>query len=367
MREVIVDPVARRARAGGGAVWEDVDRATMAHDLAVTGGTFWDTGIGGLTLGGGLGFLMGSSGLTCDNLLAATVVTADGSIVEAGPGGDLDLRWALRGGGGNFGVVTEFDYHLDPLGELFVALCMVPLDQAAGALEAIDAYATTAPDEVVLFLVGPTPAVLPEPGQRPVGPLDHLRLIVVVRAPRAVAEAAVAPILSIPGLHGSLEPVTYADIQGGELMPFGLRHYWKGHFVGRLDRAACELVVDTMRTIPTPSSFVLLEALTGKARREPDGGAAFGQRGARWNASALGIWEDADQDDLSIGWARAFADGIGRISHTGAGYGNYASSDETPDRVRAAFDDDRYARLQAVKRRYDPENRFRFNLNIPPG
>ena len=366
MRDVVVDPVARRARAGGGAVWEDVDRATMAHDLAVTGGTFWDTGIGGLTLGGGLGFLMGSSGLTCDNLLAATVVTADGSIVDAGPDGDLELRWALRGGGGNFGVVTEFDYHLDPLGDLFVALCMVPLDQAAEALEAIDAYATTAPDEVVLFLVGPTPADLPQPGQEPVGPLDHLRLIVVVRAPLAAAEAAVAPILAIPGIRGSLEAVTYSDVQGGELMPFGMRHYWKGHFVGRLDRSACEVTVDTMRTIPNPRSFVLLEALTGKARREPDGGAAFGQRGARWNASALAIWEDPDQDDAQIGWARRFADGIGRISYSGTGYGNYASPDETPDRIRAAFDAERYARLQAVKRRYDPDNRFRFNLNIPP-
>jgi FAD/FMN-containing dehydrogenase len=366
MRGVVVDPAARRARAAGGAVWEDVDRATMVHDLAVTGGTFWDTGIAGLTLGGGLGFLMGSSGLTCDNLMRATVVTADGAVVDAGPDGDPELLWALRGGGGNFGVVTEFEYHLDPLGDLFVALCMIPLDIAAAALQRLDAYVAEAPDEVVVFLVGPTPAVLPAPGEAPAGPLDHLRVIVVVRAPLATAEAAVAPIFAIPGVSGSLEPVGYEDVQGGELMPFGLRHYWKGHFVGRLDAAACDLIVSTMRAIPHPSSFVLLEALSGQARREPEGGAAFGQRGAHWNASALGIWEDPAEDATLIGWARAFADGIGRISHSGAGYGNYASPDETPERVRAAFDAERYGRLQAVKRRYDPDNVFRFNLNIPP-
>src|SRR6476646_7168716 len=119
MRGVTVDPVAQRAKAGGGAVWEDVDRATIPHDLGVTGGTFWDTGIGGLTLGGGLGFLMGSFGLTCDNLMRATLVTADGSIVEAGPDGDPELLWALRGGGGNFGVVTRFDFALTPVTSMY--------------------------------------------------------------------------------------------------------------------------------------------------------------------------------------------------------------------------------------------------------
>ena len=365
MRTVVVDPATRRARAAGGAVWEDVDRATMAHDLAVTGGTFWDTGIGGLTLGGGLGFLMGTSGLTCDNLMRATVVTADGSVVEAGPDGDPELLWALRGGGGNFGVVTEFEYHLDPLGELHVALLMWHLDDAAAALVAIDRYAETAPDEVVLFILGPTPAALPAPGVSPEGPLDHLRVLVVCRAGRAAADAAIAPLLAIPGVKGGMERVTYEDIQGGELMPFGLRHYWKGHFIRAVDASTSELVVATMRTA-IPPSFLLLEALTGQARREPAGGAAFGQRGARWNASALAIWEDPAVDEAGITWARAFADGLAPVSYSGAGYGNYASPDETPERIRAAFDADRYARLVAVKRRYDPDNTFRFNLNIPP-
>ena len=364
MRSVSVDPATRRARAGGGAVWEDVDRATMAHDLAVTGGTFWDTGIAGLTLGGGLGFLMGSSGLTCDNLMRATVVTADGSVVEAGPDGDPELLWALRGGGGNFGVVTEFEYHLDPIGELWVATLMCHLDDAAAALVAIDRYAETAPDEIVLFILGPTPATLGD--APPDAPLDHVRVLVVCRASREVADAAIAPLLAIPGVSGTPERVSYEDIQGGELMPFGLRHYWKGHFIRAIDPATAELAVAAMRRPVTPSSFLLLEALTGKARHEPAGGAAFGQRGARWNASALAIWEDPTTDDAGVAWARGFADGLTSVSYSGAGYGNYASSDETPERIRAAFDAERYARLVAVKRRYDPDNTFRFNLNIPP-
>ena len=150
-------------------------------------------------------------------------------------------------------------------------------------------------------------------------------------------------------------------------MPFGLRHYWKGYFIDAVDHATAEAIVDGMRTRPAEPSFVLLEALTGQARREPDGGAAFGQRAARWNASALAIWEDPADDDAHIGWARRVAAGLAPASRSGAGYANYASPDETAERVRASFGSERFARLAAVKRRYDPDNVFRFNLNIPPG
>jgi FAD/FMN-containing dehydrogenase len=366
MRGVSVDPAAMRAKAGGGAVWEDVDRATIAHDLGVTGGTFWDTGIGGLTLGGGLGFLMGSMGLTCDNLMRATLVTADGSIVEAGPDGDPELLWALRGGGGNFGVVTEFEYRLRPLGPMWFGRYVVHLDEAAAALEAVDRYAADAPDEVVIFIVGPTVAVV-TPGQPADGPSDVLALNVVVRATREVAEAAVAPLAAIPGLGGGLEAATYEQIQAGDLMPFGLRHYWKGYFITGIDGTTAEAVVEAMRMRPAEPSFVLLEALTGQARREPEGGAAFGQRAARWNASALAIWEDPADDDAQIAWARRVAGALAPASLSGAGYANYAAPDETAERVRASYGAERFARLTAVKRRYDPGNVFRFNLNIPPG
>lgn len=150
------------------------------------------------------------------------------------------------------------------------------------------------------------------------------------------------------------------------MIPFGLRHYWKGHFVRELDGPAIDAVVPGLATAPGGMSFMLLEAITGRARSEPAGGAAFGQRDAHWNVTALAIWEDPAEDARQIGWARQTADALRRSSLTGAGYGNYAPVDETAERVRAAFGEERFARLAAVKRRYDPDNVFRFNHNIPP-
>ena len=150
------------------------------------------------------------------------------------------------------------------------------------------------------------------------------------------------------------------------ILPFGLRHYWKGHFVRDLEPAAIEAVVDAMRNTPGGYSFLLLEAIGGQARIEPPGGAAFGQREARWNVSALGIWEDPSHDAAQIAWVRLTPDALRPASLTGAGYGNYAPVDETAERVRAGFGAERYARLRDVKRRYDPDNLFRFNHNIEP-
>jgi FAD/FMN-containing dehydrogenase len=368
MRQVRVDPAARRAVVQGGALWEDVDRATMPHDLATTGGTFWDTGVGGLTLSGGLGYLMGTAGLTCDNLMRATVVTATGDIVEAGPSGDRELLWALRGGGGNFGVVTEFEFQLHPIGPWQAGRFVVHLDQGVDALEALGRFARDAPDEVVIFVLGPSVETAPLIGAPSEGPADFIAFQLIFQGTHEAAEAALAAVAAIPGVHGGFEAQTYEQIQvGGGTLPFGLRHYWKGHFVRDLDRAAAEAIVTGIRSRPGDPSFVLLEAITGRSRHEPEGGAAFGQRAARWNVSALAIWEDIAKDDEHIAWARGTAEAIAPSSYSGAGYGNYASADETAERVRAGFGPERFARLQAVKRRYDPTNRFRFNLNVPPG
>jgi FAD/FMN-containing dehydrogenase len=367
MRGVLVDPIRRLATAQGGALWEDVDGTTVPHSLYVPGGTFVDTGIAGLTLGGGIGFLMGTGGLTCDNLLEATVVTADGSVVKAGgAGGDPDLLWALRGGGGNFGVVTEFVFGLHPLGEIHVGGFSVPLEDAADGLATTAAIMRGAPDELVCFAVGPTTqergADVGEPGPR-----DFIRLFAIYHGPLAAAERAVAGFRSLPRLLGSVVPITYPQLQAiSGIMPFGLRNYWKGHFVRDFEPAAVDAVVDGLRTAPGDLSFLLVESITGRGRREPEGGAAFGQREARWNVSALAIWEDPAEDDAQIGWARRVAENLRPSSLTGAGYGNYAPPDEPAERVRAAFGEDRFERLQRVKARYDPDNVFRFNHNVPP-
>ena len=362
MRDVTVDPARRRAIAGGGALWEDVDRATTEHGLATPGGTFGDTGIGGLTLGGGLGFLLGTAGLTCDNLVRAEVVTGDGSIVVAGEDGDPELLWALRGGGGNFGVVTSFEFALHPLGPLYAGYLAVPIEAADRALEALASLANDAPRELVLFAGGPS-ALEPDVPDSPL----TLNLTVVYQGTPQEAERVIRPLRALPVLRDGLGPMSYIDVQemSGRL-PFGLRNYWKGHFIRDLDRAVIDASVSGMANRPGGMSFLLLEAMTGAARDEPPGGAAFGQREARWNVSAIAIWEDPAQDDEQVAWARAYTDALGPASLTGAGYGNYASGDETAERIHAAYGGERFERLQRVKRRYDPDNAFRFNHNIPP-
>jgi FAD/FMN-containing dehydrogenase len=367
MRRVEVDPVRRIARAQGGALWEDVDRATTAHGLATTGGTFIDTGIGGLTLTGGIGFLMGTSGFTCDTVVGAEVVLAEGSVVRAGTGGDPELLWALRGGGGNFGVVTVFEYACQEVGPMQLGRLTVPIEHARAALSAAAGLARDMPDELNLFVVGPTydvpDDVEPDPSRDP----QVVLLGLAHQGSPEAADAAIASLRTLPGISGGFRPVTYAELQARNgILPFGLRHYWKGHFVRDLEESAIEAVATAMAQVPPGSSFMLLEAITGRARVEPDGGAAFGQRGARWNVSALGVWEQPAGDAENIAWVRRTADALRPSSYSGAGYGNYGSADEPAERIRASFGPDRFARLVAAKRRYDPDNVFRFNQNIPP-
>jgi FAD/FMN-containing dehydrogenase len=356
MRDVRIDAERRIGHAGGGAQWNDIDAAAFAHGLAVPGGTFGDTGIGGLTLGGGLGWLMPVAGLTCDNLIEAEVVTADGSVVIAGPGGDEELLWALRGGGGNFGVVTRFTYRLSPVAMLFGGTITYPTSAARlvhQRLLEIDTRWPTAmmqtlgigrdPDlgPIISFLVGVVDGSDPEP------------LVAALRR-------------DLPVVAEDLGPRTYLELQAqAGILPFGLRHYWKGHFIRELDLATFEALVEVaVAPDAVGEAFVLLESMSGAARTEPAGGAAFGQRAARWNASALAIWESPDDDEMAIGWARRVADLLAPSSLSGGGYVNYSPVDESPDRVQAAYGAERWERLVAVKRRYDPDNVFRFNHNI---
>jgi FAD/FMN-containing dehydrogenase len=369
MRAVRVDPERRLAFAQGGANWEDFDAATIPFGLATTGGTVIDTGIGGLTLSGGIGFIMGTAGLTCDTLVGATVVTADGSIVDAGSDEHRDLLWALRGGGGNFGIVTEFVYALQPIGPMQVGEIVAPLSESRALLATAAEYARTAPREVSIFVLGPTTEGGEDTPSDPTAAAAAdwiMRIGLVYQGTTEEAEAAIAPLRSIPGSRGGMAPASYTEIQASSgTMPFGLRHYWKGHFLRDFDANAIEATVEALNTIPGGMTFLLAEAMTGQARIEPDGGAAFGQREARWNVSAIGIWEDPAQDAQQIAWVRHVTDALSPSSLTGAGYGNYAN-EETPDRVRAAFGDERFERLRRIKRRYDPDNAFRFNHNIPP-
>jgi FAD/FMN-containing dehydrogenase len=358
MRTVEVDPAARLAHAGGGSQWEDVDKATTAHGLAVPGGTFVDTGIGGLTLGGGLGWLMPVAGLTCDNLVEAEVVTADGSVVIAGGTGDPELLWALRGGGGNFGVVSRFTYRLTPLMPIIGGRIRYRAADAGAMLDRVKAVLDAHPTSMMPVVSARRD---PEMGDI-VGVLFGI-----------VDGSDPDPILAglrdgIDTLLEEVGPLTYAELQMYTgILPFGLRHYWKGHFIRDLDTDLFEaLVREATGPGVVGESFLMIEGLTGAARTEPAGGAAFGQRAARWNASALGIWTSPNDDEAGIGWARRIASMLEPASLSGGGYVNYSPADETAERVQAAYGNERWERLVEVKRRYDPDNVFRFNHNIRP-
>jgi FAD/FMN-containing dehydrogenase len=221
-----------------------------------------------------------------------------------------------------------------------------------------------------MFMVGPgldtPPDRQPDPALDPV----IVAINLAYQGSAADAEAAIEPLRAlraVPGVGGGFRPVSYAELQSRTgILPFGLRHYWKGHFLRELDAGAIDGVVAAVQTMPPGHSFLLLESITGRARHEPAGGAAFGQREARWNASALGVWEDPADDEANIAWVRRTADSFRSSSYSGAGYGNYAQADEPAERIRASFGDERFERLSRVKARYDPENVFRFNHNIPP-
>jgi FAD/FMN-containing dehydrogenase len=360
MRGVEVDPVARLVVAEGGAQWDDLDGAAWAHHLAVVGGTFGDTGVAGLTLGGGLGWLMGIHGLTCDNLVRAEVVTADGTRVVAGPDGDSDLLWALRGGGGNFGVVTRFEFRAIDPGPLLAGHFLYPAALGERALRLAVELAESAPDALALFVVA---------GRGPAdgSSSDGVSVGVCWPGDPELGASVLRPLRELGPIEDDVVDRSYLDIQAmAGRIPFGLRHYWKGHFLRALEPATIDGILTAVTDRAGDHSIILMEAIRGAARAEPPGGAAFGQRAARWNASALAIWEDPVHDDAEIAWARATADGFAPASLTGAGYANYAPADETTERVKLAFGPERYARLASIKRRYDPDNRFRSNLNIRP-
>jgi FAD/FMN-containing dehydrogenase len=360
-RTVTVDPATRIVRVEGGALWEDVDSAAWRHHLAVVGGTVVDTGVGGLTLGGGIGWLSGLRGFTCDNLVRAEMVTAAGEKVVAGPGGDPELLWALRGGGGNFGVVTAFEFEAIDPGPILAGYIHYPVSAVKQVLRQLASLAESAPAALVLTAqIGPHEEVV-----------TGLSVRVGVCWPGDIALGTdiLRPLqAALPVVSDTVAPMEYPDMQDmSGRMAFGLRHYWKGHFLRTLDESIIGAIVDAMETRPASHSFMLLEAIRGQAHVEPVGGSAFGQRAATWNASALGVWDDPALDDSIITWARATADRLGTGSLTGAGYANYAPVDEPIERVRLAFGTERFARLAAIKARYDPDNKFRFNLNIAPG
>jgi FAD/FMN-containing dehydrogenase len=352
LRSVEVDPDARVARAAGGSTWLDFDTATQAFGMVAPGGVVGSTGVGGLTLGGGIGHLTSQHGLTCDNLVGAELVTPDGAVIEA----DGDLLWGLRGGGGNFGVATRLDFRLHELDGVVGGRLAFGGNGVRDAFRRFRDIAADAPHELSIQAglsvdesLAPTFGVYPSyTGSDGAPQLQELR--------------------SLPGvLEDGLRAHTFMDQQRLFDSPYGeTRHYWKGHFVRELPDELIDVLLERVVALGRPPGGVLIESLHGAPKDADGDSSAVGWRRAAFNVSAMAQWQDPTLDEEYIQWARDTAAAIEPWSFNGAGYVNYLTGDEPIERIRAAFGDDAFARLQALKSKYDPENVLRRNQNIPP-
>jgi FAD/FMN-containing dehydrogenase len=357
MRDVAVDPAARTARAGGGATWGDFDRATQAHSLATTGGAISTTGIAGLTLGGGLGWLMRSYGLACDNLIAADVVTADGRQVTASADENADLFWGLRGGGGNFGVVTSFTYRLHPVGPMLGGMLVHPAARADAVLRHYRDATSAAPDGLTTFA-----ALMTSPDGAPI-----VAVLPSWNGPLAEGEAAVRPLREFgPPLADQVGPMAYTQLQSmlDEGFPSGLQVYWRSDFLTDLNNEAIAAIVDHFGRITSPLSAIIIEQLGGAVARVGADDTAFTHRDADYNLAIVGRWTDPAEADRHVAWVRGLAAALRPFAR--GVYVNYLGVGDDPSRVRAAYRPETFARLAALKAKYDPTNLFRLNQNIPP-
>jgi len=358
MNRVDVDPDARIAHVGGGALLGDLDAATQAHGLAVTAGVDPTTGAGGLTLGGGIGFLARKLGLTIDNLLGAQVVLADGSVVEANATSHPDLFWALRGGGGQFGIVTRFDYKLSPVGpEIVTAWAFYPLEKAHELMRYIRDFMHEASDDVGLVPVFTrVPAADPFPAE-----WQGEKCIAVVGfhvGEEDAARAELQPMLEQGELiFGFVDTQPYVEFQKSfaEANPHGNRFYWKSIFVDDLSDELTDVMLDGIRNIPGEYTSIFIETLGGAAGRVGVADTAFSNRSARYNLGIAGGWIDPSMDEEGIAASRACFEKLKQFSD-GTVYLNYLDRDEL-DRTKVGFGPN-YERLQAIKAQYDPHRLF---------
>ena len=368
MKGIRVDPVARTARAESGVLWGELDRETQLHGLATVGGIVTHTGIAGLTLGGGLGWLMRKHGATVDNLVSVDLVTADGEILTASEDENPDLFWGVRGGGGNFGVVTSFEYRLHPVGPIVLAGPIFHLlEDAPDVLSFYREFIAEAPDELTtIFELEPAPPLpfLPE--------ALHGKPIVMVAACYAGAAEDGIEVVRPLKEFGSpiadlLEPKPYTALQAmfDPFVPHGWQRYWKSVELPPLTDAAIDTLVEHAEGTTSPRSYCIVFQLGGALARVEEEATAFNQRSAAHNVNINAVWtEDDPGGERHVSWARDFFSAL--EPHAGEGvYVNFLG-EEGADRVRQAYGERKYERLAALKRTYDPTNFFQLNQNIEP-
>jgi hypothetical protein len=370
MNQVQVDPETRLIRAGGGTTWAQFDAATQEHGLAVTGGRFSTTGIAGLTLGSGSGWLERKCGLTADSLVSAEVVTADGSVVRASRDENPELFWGLKGGGGNFGVVTEFEFRGHQVGPLIYGGLMACLPDKAGEILAfMRDYMEDAPEDlgvgVAFVSAPPEPFVPPEMHFKPI-----TGIVVCWTGSQEEGEKVCAPIREVAQpVMDMVGPIPYAALQsmldGGG--PHGIRGYFKAEFLPDLSDEVIEKAVAHGHSRPSPTTQLLFEPMGGAMKDVADDDSAVGRRDVPWCYHALAMWMEPGQEaeDAHRAWARGLHDDLEPNTTPGV-YLNFTSDSDDQDRVRKTFGPEKYARLQALKDQYDPQNLFRLNQNIKP-
>jgi FAD/FMN-containing dehydrogenase len=359
MKTITVNAASRRAVAQGGITWGEFNRETQQHGLATTGGVISTTGIAGLTLGGGYGYLAGKHGLACDNLVAATLVTADGQIVRASDSENPDLYWALRGGGGNFGVVSSLEYQLHPVGPTIMAGAIAwPSSQAREVLRLYREFTASATNEV---------ACIAGVGHTPDG--SGVKVVIIGAAYLGATkdgERILRPIKEFGSpLFDAIQPMGYGDLNSifDSAYPKGMRNYWKSNFLTTLDENVIDTIVGTIDDCPSKHSGIFLEHWHGALTRVPQEQTAFVFRHEGHNMLVLSQWPDAAADRENIAWARESFVAVEPF-FASARYVNYLDHDDAPD--KAGPFGGNYARLARIKARWDPENVFHLNQNIQP-
>ncbi len=365
MKGVRVDPTMRTARVAGGCTWGDVDHATNGFGLATPSGILSTTGVGGLTLGGGLGHLTRQTGLAIDNLLEVDMVLADGSFVTCNAKQNTDLFWAVRGGGGNFGVVTSFVFRLHPISTVYAGPMLWPIEQAADVMRFWRDYILQAPSDIngfFAFLCVPPGPPFPEEWRMK----NVCGVVWCYTGPLEKAEEVFKPIRSFrTPIVDFVGPIPHPALQSmfDPLFPPGQQWYWRADFVKELSEEAIQQHVEYGSNLPTWQSTMHLYPINGVAHQIGRQDTAFSYRDANWGEVIVGVDPDPANNDRMIAWAKAYWEALHPYSAGGA-YVNMMM-DEGPDRVKAAYRDN-YERLSEIKRKYDPNNFFHVNQNIKP-
>jgi len=366
MKSVHVDPDARQATVQPGCTLADFDAATQAHGLATPVGINSTTGVAGLTLGGGFGWLSRKYGMTVDNLISADVVTADGSQVRASESENADLFWGLRGGGGNFGIVTSFQFRLHPVGpDVLSGLIVFPFDEGKSVLTQFARFTETMPDDLNVWMVTRKAPPLPFLPERVHG-TEIVALALCYAGDPAEGEKLVEPLRgfgTVLGEHVGVQPYAAWQQAFDPLLTPGARNYWKSHNFTKLSEGAIDTIIEYAGKLPSPHCEIFIGVIGGQTTRVPADAMAYSSRDANYVMNVHGRWESAAEDELCIAWAREFFARSQPFASAGA-YINFLTQEES-DRIAFAYGAT-YNRLRELKKKYDPTNFFRMNQNIRP-